>query len=448
MKNSYPWWVLCLVMASTAMAVLDTTIVNVALPAMMRELHATLPEVEWVATAYLIAMCVMLPTTGWLAGRWGYKRIYISGLLLFTLGSMACALSDSLLSLIVWRSVQGLGSGMLQALGLALVTRAFTPEKRGVAIGWWALAAAASVSLGPFVGGWLMAHYSWHALFVPNVPIGLVVATVAAIVMTEERKEQMGRFDPRGFLMLGLSAPLLVVGLSLGASASDVVWAGWSSPYVWLSIVLALVLFGLYIHRSKRVENPVLDLSVFKDRRFALSIVVLALFGVGLFGGNYLLPIYMEHDLGYTPLAAGLVFLPVGVIQGTLAVLSGGWGRKVGYKVLVVWGLVFFTLYFALSATLSPSSSEGFIVFTLLLRGIGIGLAFTSLNTLAISGLERDQMAAASGAANTVKQISGSFGIALFTALFAVSSAVEVSFLLAALFSLVGLVVVLFLPRK
>lgn len=442
MKNSYPWWVLGLVMASTAMAVLDTTIINVAMPAMMRELHATLLGVEWFATAYLIAMCVMLPTTGWLAARWGYKRLYIIGVLVFTIGSLACSLSDSLFSLIGWRVVQGLGSGMLQALGMALVTRAFSPEKRGVALGWWAVAAAASVSLGPFVGGWLLAHYSWHALFVPNVPIGLAVAAVAAVVMQEERKAQAGRFDLGGFLLLGLSSPLLVVGLALGASM------GWDLWWVWGAIGVSLLLLGGYVRRYQRVKDPVLDLSVFKDRHFALSIVVLLLFGVGLFGGNYLLPIYMEHDLGYTALAAGLVFLPVGVIQGTLAVLSGSWGKRVGYKRLVVWGLGVFTLYFALSATFSSTTPEWFILLTLVLRGVGIGLAFTPLNTLAVSGLERDQMAAASGTANTVKQISGSFGIALFAALFSGGSGVGFSFLLAALFSLAGLLVVLFLPKR
>lgn len=463
LKNSYKWWLLALVMVSTAMAVLDTTIINVGIPDIMRSFDASLSQVEWVVTAYLISMCVMLPTAGWIAQKWGYKRIYLSGLVVFTLGSLWCSVSGSVGELIAARVLEGFGSGTVQSLGMAIIIRHFDNKERGLALGLWAISTAASVSMGPYLGGLLETHYSWHSLFIVNIPIGVVASVLTFFVMREVKDDHLGRFDLLGFLLVAISTPLLVVGLAMGASQSQSVLTGWSSPYVLLAIFASLAMLVIFVIHSLRIPSSIIDLTIFKNRSFSISIIALTFFGIGLFGGNYLLPLYLEHSLSYSALAAGSVFLPVGVIQGGLAPLTGILNRWTGNKILIVSGLIVFTSYFVLSSFFDQTTPYWLIVTTVYLRGVGIGLAFTPLNTMAVSGLSPEQMTSASGVANTVKQVSGSIGIAIFTAL--ISSAavagesfdkaangyvasIDDSFMIAAVFSALGLVATLFLRNK
>lgn len=462
-KNSYKWWLLALSMIGTAMAVLDTTIVNVGIPDIMRTLDTSLSVSQWVVTGYLISMCVMLPTAGWLAQKWGYKTIYMLGLAVFTVGSLLCSLSDGIGQLIASRVLEGFGSGMVQSLGMAIVIRHFDDRTRGLALGLWAISAAASVSMGPYLGGLLVSHYHWNSLFVVNVPIGVFAVAATWIIMHEVRDEKVGRFDLAGFLLIAISTPLLVVGLAMGASQNHSLISGWGSPWVIGAIVAAVAMLVVFVRHSLRVSNPIIDMTIFRDRNFSIAIVALTFFGIGLFGGNYLLPLYLEHSLSYSALAAGSVFLPVGLLQGSLAPLTGIVSRWTGYKLLIVAGLIVFTSYFVMSAFFDETTPYWLIVTTVYLRGIGIGLAFTPINTMAVSGLTPNQMTSASGVANTVKQVSGSVGIAIFTALIASSDAageslkaaangyvqaIDSSFAIAAVLSAAGLVTVLFLRKK
>lgn len=459
-KQHYKWWLLALMMISTAMAVLDTTIVNVGIPSIMRFFNVSLSVGEWVVTAYLISMCVMLPTAGWMAQKWGYKKIYFIGLVVFTIGSALCSIAQSAGQLIAARVIEGFGSGAVQSLGMAIIIRHFDTKTRGLALGLWAISAAASVSMGPYLGGLLLAHYDWHALFVVNIPIGVVALIGTWVIMHEVRDQHMGRFDLLGFILIALSTPLLVVALALGTSQNQGSISGWSSVWVISSIMLSLVMLVWFVLHSLRHANPIIDLTIFKKRSFSISIIALTFFGIGLYGGNYLLPLYLEHSLSYSALAAGSVFLPVGIIQGSLAPLTGIISRWTGNKTLIVAGLIIFISYFVLSGFFDAQTPYWLIATTVYLRGVGIGLAFTPLNTLGVSQLEGSQMTSASGVANTVKQVSGSIGIAIFTALLSSSiapgqsisadatdyiGAIDTSFMIAALFSTLGLVAILFL---
>lgn len=460
---SYKWWLLALVMISTAMAVLDTTIVNSGIPILMRDFSETLSRAEWIVTGYLISMCVMLPTAGWMAQKWGYKRVYLTGLIVFTVGSLLCTFSQNTDQLIASRVIEGFGSGAVQSLGMAIIIRHFDGRMRGIALGLWAVSAAAAVSMGPYLGGLLLTDYSWNSLFVINVPFGVLGIVGTAIVMKEVRDEGMGRFDLLGFLLVAIATPLLVVALSMGASRTVSAFTGWSSPFVIGSLVASLLMLAWFVDHTRRSKSPIIDLTIFTKRTFALAIVALTFFGIGLFGGNYLLPLYLEHSLNYSALAAGSVYLPVGIIQGTLAPLTGVVAKWTGERVLVISGLIIFTSYFALSALFDTTTPAWLISTTVYLRGVGIGLSFTPLNTLAVSELTHSQMTSASGVSNTVKQVSGSIGIAIFTALIAsgVSTAathavaeqnyvhsIDWSFGIAALFSLLGLITVLFIRKK
>lgn len=456
-NNSYKWWLLGLMMVSTFMAILDTTIVNVGLPTIMHAFGEPLMSVEWVVTGYLLSMCVMLPSAGWFAEKWGYRRIFYVGMTIFTLGSLMCSLSTSLAELVAARVFEGFGSGIIQPIGMAVVIREFDARQRGLALGLWAVAAAASISMGPYLGGILVSNHSWNSLFMVNVPIGVATIIATLFIMKESKGDNVGRFDVIGFLLVGLALPLLVVALTIGSDH------GWTSVEVLAMLISSMVMLYLFVKRSLKQSSPLLDLRIFRFRTFSISIIAIAFFGIGLYSGNYLLPLYLEHSMSYTAMAAGAVFLPVGIIQGTLAPLSGIISRYTGTKLLVVAGLLIFISYFVVSAFFDTTTPHWLVMLSLYLRGLGIGIAFTPLNTLAVSQLERSDMASASGMSNTVKQISGSIGIALFTALLssrvahhaanvsaeeAYVRAISDSYWVAAILSGLGLIAILFLRKK
>ncbi len=194
-NNAYKWILLFNVMIGTFMAVLDATIVNVGLPKIMASYGVGLDKIEWVLTAYLLALAVMLPTSGWMADKFGYKRMYFVGLLLFTVGSMFCGMSPNENILILSRVIQGLGGGMIQPLGMAIITREFPPEKRGVALGFWAVSAAASVSFGPLIGGYLVDSFNWKLIFDVNIPVGIAAMLATFIIQEEYKSKKVRKFD-------------------------------------------------------------------------------------------------------------------------------------------------------------------------------------------------------------------------------------------------------------
>ena len=210
----YKWFVLGNVMLGTFMAVLDSTIVNVSLPKIMSSFGVGLSTIQWVITAYMLSMAAMLPTSGWLADKYGYKKVYFWGLLLFTVGSLLCGLSNDETSLIVSRIIQGLGAGMIQPLGMAIITREFPLKQRGLALGFWAIAAAASVSFGPIIGGYLVDNFSWQLIFDVNVPVGIVALVLTIVIQREFIHPNVKKFDYVGFISVILFLPLLLYALS------------------------------------------------------------------------------------------------------------------------------------------------------------------------------------------------------------------------------------------
>ncbi len=464
LKNTaYRWWLLAIMMVSTAMAILDTTIINSVIPELLKDFHQTLSKVEWIITGYLLSMCVMLPTAGWLAEKWGYKRIYIIGMAAFTLGSLLCYMSMNLEQLIAARVVEGFGSGIVQSLGLAIIIRNFDVKSRTLALGLWGVASAAAVSMGPFLGGELLKNFGWNSLFAVNVPIGVLNIIGAIIIMREVRDSNAGKFNLWGMLLTGLWAPMLVVGLAMGVSLGDGWLYGWDSPFV-ISMLLGSVVMGIgFVVFNRRSSSPVIDFSIFRDRTFSLSIIALGCLGFGFYGGNYLLPLYLEHSLSYSAIVVGGLYLPVGILQGALAPLSAVIAKRTGEWILVIIGFSLFVAYLALSAFYGEGTPYWLILLTVYMRGVGLGLAFTPLNALAVRSLSHEQMTSASGISNTIKQVSGSLGIAMFTAIIAEAlrpspftaetpaeryvGSVDWSYIIAATLAFFGLIA-LFMMRK
>jgi len=410
---SYKWWLLANVMIGTFMAVLDATIVNVGLPKIMASFGVGLDKIEWVLTAYMLALAVMLPTSGWLADRFGYKRVYFLGLFLFTLGSFMCGISPNEDILIFSRVIQGLGAGCLMPVGMAIITREFPAEKRGVALGFWSIASAASVSFGPLIGGYLVDKFSWPLIFDVNVPIGIAGMLATAIIQKEYRNKQVGPFDPVGFISVTIFLPFLLYALTEGNASTNS--SGWSSPVVLACFAISAVAFVVFISAEFIVDHPLIDLRLLKDYNFAISNVVTFIFGIGMFGSTFLLPLYLQNSLGYTALQAGSVFLPVGIIQGFVAPMAGLASNRINPKILIFGGAVLLAFTFYLNSDMSYLTEHGFIMTTLYLRGVAMGVLFAPLTAAAVVDIPRHKMGQASGLLNVIRQVGGSFGVAILT---------------------------------
>ncbi len=409
--ESYRWWVLSNVMIGTFMAVLDATIVNVGLPKIMAAFGVDVDKVEWVMTAYLLVFAVMLPTSGWVADHWGYKRTYFAALFVFTLGSFLCGLSWNENALIVFRVIQGVGAGFLMPVGMAIVTREFPPEKRGVALGFWAISAAASVSLGPLIGGYLIDHLDWQAIFDVNVPVGIVAMFATVIIQREYKTDRVRSFDFVGFISMSVFLSFLLLALSNGNASWNT--GGWTSGFILICFALAVVGLVVFLITEFSVAHPLIELGLFKDYNFAIANAVLFIFGLGMFGSTFLLPLFLQNSLGYTAFQAGSVFLPVGILQGILSPISGVLADRVNPKLPAIVGIVLLAFSLYLNSSLSLFSEHDQIMVSLYIRGLALGLLFTPLSTIALSGISRNKMAQASGLFNVIRQIGGSFGVAI-----------------------------------
>jgi MFS transporter, DHA2 family, multidrug resistance protein len=398
-------------MLGTFMAVLDATIVNVGLPKIMSSFGVGISKIEWVITAYMLALAVMLPTSGWLADKFGYKLIYFLGLLTFTLGSLLCGLSGNEYMLISSRVLQGLGGGMIQPLGMAIISREFPPEKRGIAIGFWVISAAASVSFGPLIGGYLVDNFSWQSIFWVNVPVGIFALFVTFVIQEEYKSKKIRKFDLAGFISVVIFLPLMLFALSEGNAATNS--EGWSAPYILVSFAISIIALAVFITVELTVKEPLIDLSLLKDVNFGISNLIMLLFGIGVFGGVFLLPLYLQNAMGYTALQSGAVFLPVGIIQGLIAPLTGIITDRINPKIPIMTGILLFAISFFIFSRLSFLTERDYIMLSLYLRGVAMGMMFTSLSTVALFNIPREKMAQASGMLNTIRQLGGSLGIAI-----------------------------------
>jgi len=411
----YKWFVLANVMVGTFMAVLDGTIVNVGLPKIMSAFGVSLDTIQWVITAYMLAMASMLPTSGWLADKFGYKKVYFWGLFLFTTGSLLCGMSDNEVSLIMSRIIQGLGGGIVQTLGMAIVVREFPPTQRGVALGFWSIASAASVSFGPLIGGYLVDNFGWQLIFDVNVPVGIFALLVTLIIQRETKSPNRRKFDLLGFVSVSMFLPVLLYALAEGNSASNS--EGWSAPYILACFAISALALTIFITRELTTSHPLINLRLLKHHNFGLGNLFMFIFGMGMFGSTFLLPLYLENAMGYTALQAGAVFLPVGIIQGCIAPLVGLTADKTNPKIPLFIGICLLSLSFYSNTHFSFMSEHNYIMIALYLRGFGMGMIFTPLNSLSLLNIPREQMAQASSITNTMRQIGGSLGIAILTTL-------------------------------
>jgi len=409
-KEINPWLIAIAVMSSTFMEVLDTTVVNVSLPHIAGNLSASTDEATWTLTSYLVANAIILPMTGWLATTFGRKRLLMLSVTGFTTASFFCGLAPSLPFLIFFRVIQGACGGGLQPLSQAILMESFPPEKRGQAMAFWALGIVVAPMLGPVAGGWLTDNYSWRWVFYINVPIGVLALLLTQTFIFDPpylRKESKG-IDYWGIGLLVVGIGSLQIMLDKGQEDD---W--FSSQFIVTLAVLAVVGLGGLIIRELKAEHPIIDLSVFRYRSYAIGTFVITVVGFVLYGSTVLLPLLMQEVLGYTATHAGITNLPRGLASFLLMPLVGYLTGKVDARKLLGAGFVITALAMYRISLFSLGVASWNFWLPLTLQGAGLGLIFVPLTTVTNDPIPRERMGNATSIFNLMRNIGASIGISM-----------------------------------
>jgi len=401
----YKWVVAVVYVSALFLDILDSTIVNVTIPAMGRELRTE--SAEWVVLGYTLSLAVWIPTSGWLGDRFGTKRTFLFALLAFTGGSLLCGTAQTIGQLIAFRVIQGVGGGMLTPVGLAMLFRAFPPAERARAATIVMIPTLAAPALGPVLGGLIVTNVSWRWIFLVNVPIGLTALWFGWRHLQEHRHPASGRFDIAGFLLSGSALALIVYTLSEGPTA------GWVSPLViscgTLGVLAAIAMTVVEL----RIPFPMLDLSLLRNRMFRQCNLV-SLFAIASFlGVTFVMPLYLQLVRGMSPLASGLTTFPQAFGVMVSSVIAGRFYGRVGPRRLMTGGFLAAALAIALYTTLGLHTSLWLIRSLMFGRGICMGFAFVPMQAASYATIEPSQNGRASSIFSTGRQVGVSLGVAI-----------------------------------
>jgi EmrB/QacA subfamily drug resistance transporter len=405
------WQIAAVVVVGAIMSILDTTIVNVALDTLSRDLHSPLADIQWVATGYLLALAAVIPVSGWAAGRFGAKRLWIASVILFTLGSVLCGLAWSTESLIGFRVLQGIGGGMIMPVGQMVLTRAAGPSRLGRVMSVVGLAMVLAPIFGPTIGGLLIDHLDWRWIFYVNVPVGIVgVAMGARLLPKVEAGVERTRLDRVGLAMLATGLPLLVYGLTEIGQRDTLASAQAYGPLaIGAALVVAFVLHAL------RVDEPLLNVRLFRDRSFGSAAATTFVLGGALFGAMLMMPLYFQLVRGEDAVTTGLLLIPQGVGAAIAMGISGRMTDRIGGGRVALLGLGVTLLTTIPFIGLTATTSYTDIGAAMLFRGFGLGLTMMPAMTAAYSRLRPADIAHAAPQLNVLQRVGGSIGTALLT---------------------------------
>lgn len=417
LKHS-PWLVLVVLCLGFFMILLDTTIVNVAIPAMSDDLRASLSDVLWILNAYILVYAVLLITAGRLGDLYGPKQLFMVGLVIFTGASVACGFAQNADQLIWFRVLQGLGGALLTPQTLSVLTMIFPADKRGAAFGVWGGVAGIATLAGPVLGGWLVTDFGWRWIFFVNVPVGILALVGAAVVMPDLKLNRRHRLDWIGTALVTAGLFLVTYGLIEGQSHD---WGRVWGPVTIVEIVLAgVVLLAVFCwHQwAARDAEPLVPFQIFRDRNFSVMNYVAGAIAFGMLGLFLPLTIFLQSVLGLTALQAGLAFAPMSLISMFIAPFAGRLADRTGGKAILFVGLSLFSLGMGiLIASSHVDSTRLHLIPGLIVAGVGLGLTFAPLQTMAMRNVEPRMAGAASGIINTTRQLGGVIGSAAVGAL-------------------------------
>jgi EmrB/QacA subfamily drug resistance transporter len=406
------WWALGAMCFALFMIMLDNTVVNVALPSIQRSLDATTTTLEWTVNAYTLTFAVLLVTGGRLGDIFGRRRIFLIGVIIFATASCAIGFSPNDTWLVAWRAVQGTGSALMMPMTLSIITNAFPPQERGKAIGTWAGVSAMALAIGPVVGGFLVETVSWQSIFFLNLPVAIAAVLVALFAVRESRDETVSRtVDIPGVATLTISLAALVLALVEGNS-----W-GWGSTREIALFAVAIVGLVSFVQIELRRKVPMVDFSFFRSRTFVGANIVAFIVSFSMLAMFFFLALYMQNIRGYTPLEAGVRFLPSTALVIVMGPVAGRLADRVGPRPLMTLGLLTVSGALFWLSHVTVSSGYGALLPGFMLMGVGIGLTMSPMSTAAMNSVEQTKAGVASGILSQNRMVGGTFGVAVTGAL-------------------------------
>jgi len=408
------WWTLAAVSFGLFMIMLDNTVVNVALPSIERDLHISISQLEWIVTAYALVFAALMITGGKLADLYGRRRIFVVGLAIFTLSSLACGFAPSAGFLIGARAVQGAGAALMNPATLSIITATFPPKQRGQAIGIWAGVSAMALAIGPLAGGLIVDNINWNWIFFVNVPVGALGIAVARFFIDESRDTSHEQsIDLPGLLTSGSGLFALSYALIEGNAK------GWSSAEILGLFAAAAVLLAGFVVLESRQRLPMLDLSLFKIPSFVGANVVAMLVSLGMFGVFFFVSLYIQNILGYSPTKAGATFLPMTILIILLAPVAGKQSDRIGSRWLMGGGMTMLGISLLLYQRVGLHSTFWTLLPAMVLGGVGMAFTMSPMTSAAMGSVPTDKAGVGSGVLNSFRQVGGSLGIALMGAILA-----------------------------
>lgn len=408
-RYRYKYLIAIAVTLAAVLELIDTSIVNVAIPHMMGNLGATLDEISWVSTGYIIANVIVIPMSSWLSGYFGRKRYLTGSILLFVASSFFCGAATSLGGLVLWRVIQGLGGGALLSTAQATLFESFPPEEVGVGQAMFGVGVMVGPTIGPTLGGYIVDNFNWPWIFYINVPLGILAAfMVWTYVHDAEHQERSETIDGTGILLLALCVGSLQWMLERGERFD---W--FDSRFVTLLGVTSVVSFGLLVWRELSIDEPVINLRVLLNRQLAAGVAMAAFLGFALYGSVFVLPVFLQGLHGWTANQTGMVILPGALASAfTMAVVGRNAGR-LDARVTVPIGATLFLLSMWKLSLLSYDAGAHDLFWPLISRGVGLGLIFVPLTGATMAELKTSELAQGTGMFNLTRQLGGSLGIAI-----------------------------------
>jgi DHA2 family multidrug resistance protein len=401
------------VVLAALMQVIDSSIVNVALPDMMGNLGASLDEIAWVSTGYILASVIIIPLTGWLGDFFGRKRYFVGSIILFTVTSFMCGASSSLSELVFWRIVQGLGGGALMTVSQAVLFESFPRREAGMAMALFGLGVMVGPTIGPTLGGWLTDNYGWPWIFYVNLPVGVLAALmIIAYVHDPEHQQKPPSIDYIGIALLAVSVGSVQYLLEYGQRED------WFDSRLMIMLAITSAITGVaLIWRELTTDHPVIDFRVLKHRQMWVGTLLGVVMGVGLYASVFTLPVFLQGNLRMTAQQTGIVLLPGALATAVSMAVVGRLTNKVDPRILITTGaLLFAAAMFRLSQITGESGSFDFF-WSLIMRGIGLGMMFVPLTTITLAELSHRELPQGTGLYNFFRQLGGSLGIAAIATL-------------------------------
>jgi len=412
-EENAKWWTLAAMCFALFMIMLDNTVMNVALPSIQKDLGASISSLEWVINGYSLSFAVLLATGGRLGDILGRRRMFLAGVVIFAASSATAGLAPSTAALVASRVAQGVGAALMMPATLSIITNAFPPAERGRAIGTWAGVSALALAIGPLLGGFLTEHVSWRAIFYLNIPVAAGAVVTALFAVRESRDETVGREIDWG------GTAVLTAGLTAGVLAliEGNTW-GWGSERIIALLAASVALLAVFGWMEGRVRAPIVQFEFLRNRDFLGATTVAFIISFAMLGMFFFMALYIQNILGYSPLEAGVRFLPTTLVIMVVAPIAGRMTDRIGARPPIVAGLAIVAVSLFMQAQITDTSGFSSLLVPFILMGLGIGLTMSPMSTAAMNAVDVTKSGLASGLLSMSRMVGGTFGVAVLGAIF------------------------------